>query len=167
MNPQFTNGDDSEPEDLRPHSGCGKWREKFTPEQIIEALKIKHGMVYLAARAVGCDPKTIYNMMRRHPEIKVARDNLRGQMIDVAESALHKLIVEGNVAATIFFLKTQGKKRGYVERVQNQIEVVKPIQIQGITSPLPTKEQLIKNLREHLTKYDAEARRRLSGPSDG
>jgi hypothetical protein len=27
-----------------------------------------------------------------------------------------KLIKDGNVAATIFFLKTQGKRRGYIER---------------------------------------------------
>jgi hypothetical protein len=29
---------------------------------------------------------------------------------------LFKLIKEGNVAATIFYLKTQGKQRGYIER---------------------------------------------------
>ena len=35
---------------------------------------------------------------------------------DFAESELMKLIKDGNVAATIFFLKTQGKARGYIER---------------------------------------------------
>ena len=35
--------------------------------------------------------------------------------MDFAETHLHKLIQEGNPAATIFFLKTKGKRRGYVE----------------------------------------------------
>jgi hypothetical protein len=90
-------------------------RERFTPEQILEALKAKRGMVYLAARMLQCDVKTIYNAMKRHPEIRKVRDELRGQMIDVAESALHKLIANGNLSATIFFLKTQARDRGYVE----------------------------------------------------
>ncbi len=93
-------------------------REKFTPDQIIAALKAKRGMVHLAARALQCDAKTIYNAMKRHPEIQEARDEQRGQMIDAAESALHKLILEGNVSATIFFLKTQARDRGYVEKTE-------------------------------------------------
>jgi hypothetical protein len=93
-------------------------RERFTPEQIIDALKAKRGMVYLAARILQCDAKTVYNAMQRHPEIREVRDELRGQMVDVAESALHKLIADGNLSATIFFLKTQARDRGYVERAE-------------------------------------------------
>ena len=36
--------------------------------------------------------------------------------LDFAESQLHQQIKTGNSTATIFFLKTKGKKRGYVER---------------------------------------------------
>ena len=46
--------------------------------------------------------------------------------LDFAESQLHKQISEGNTTATIFLLKTKGKKRGYVERQEiihdNQIK---------------------------------------------
>lgn len=93
-------------------------REKFTSAQVIAALQSQRGMVYLAARVLQCDPKTIYNMIKRHPEIGEVRDQQRGQMIDVAESALYKLIVNGNVPSIIFFLKTQARDRGYVERTQ-------------------------------------------------
>jgi hypothetical protein len=139
---------------MTPRSGLG--RTKFTPEQIIEALQAKHGMVYLAARALRCDAKTIYNMMKRFPQISQVRDEQRGQLVDFAESSLHKLIMQGNVAATIFFLKTQAKDRGYIERVQNEVEVVKPIVIQTEQSPLPTREELIERMRAGVAEYDAE-----------
>ena len=37
-------------------------------------------------------------------------------MIDFAESSLYKQIKDGNTSATIFFLKTQAKRRGYIEK---------------------------------------------------
>ena len=43
------------------------------------------------------------------------------------ESHLHKLIRDGNPAATIFFLKTKGKNRGYVERQEIAVAEKKPL----------------------------------------
>ena len=40
----------------------------------------------------------------------------RESALDEAESELMKLIRAGNLTAIIFFLKTQGKSRGYSER---------------------------------------------------
>jgi len=38
--------------------------------------------------------------------------------LDTAESQLMSLIANGNLRAVIFYLKTKGKARGYVERVE-------------------------------------------------
>jgi hypothetical protein len=43
-------------------------------------------------------------------------DDIQNVALDFAESQLHKQIQEGNTTATIFLLKTKGKKRGYIER---------------------------------------------------
>ena len=40
----------------------------------------------------------------------------RESSVDLAESKLIEAIKNGNLTAIIFFLKTQGKSRGYVER---------------------------------------------------
>ena len=43
-------------------------------------------------------------------------NDIQNIALDYAESQLHKQIGEGSTAATIFYLKTKGKKRGYIER---------------------------------------------------
>jgi hypothetical protein len=41
-------------------------------------------------------------------------------MIDNAESKLYAKVVEGDTTALIFFLKTQGRSRGYVEKQETE-----------------------------------------------
>jgi hypothetical protein len=42
---------------------------------------------------------------------------------------LHKQIQDGNPTSTIFYLKTKGKKRGYIERQEFAHEGIKTFQI--------------------------------------
>jgi hypothetical protein len=46
--------------------------------------------------------------------------------LDFAESQLYKQIKDGSTTATIFYLKTKGKQRGYVERQQIDINKGQP-----------------------------------------
>jgi hypothetical protein len=62
-------------------------------------------------------------------------ESLEGVALDLAESKLHEEILGGNTAAIIFFLKTKGKKRGYVERQE-----VESVQRQPDLSGLSTAE---------------------------
>lgn len=86
--------------------------------EIIEALKATGGLVYMAARKLGCDPSTIHIRAKASPEIREAIDNARGDMLDMAEHELKKAVRGGDMTAVIFTLKTIGKHRGYVERVE-------------------------------------------------
>jgi hypothetical protein len=74
------------------------------------------GVVTAACKAVDIARTTHYLWMDTDSEYKAAVEELSDVAIDFAESQLHKQIKEGNSTATIFFLKTKGKKRGYVER---------------------------------------------------
>lgn len=96
-------------------------------EAMLEALERSLGIVSTAATAVGISRSTHYEWMRKDPDYKSAVKLIEDRTLDFAESHLHKLIKEGNPAATIFFLKTKGKGRGYVERQEIEVAEKKPL----------------------------------------
>lgn len=89
---------------------------KFTNKAIIDAVKSVNGMIYLAARQLGCTPQAIYKRMNKSPIIREAVDNARGEMLDIAEQKFRIAIQNGEPWAIAMALKTIGKHRGYVER---------------------------------------------------
>ena len=89
---------------------------KFTNVQIIEALHSVNGMIYLAARKLGCTPQTIYNRMAKTNTIRQAVEDSRGELVDISEQKLRLAVMKGEPWAVALVLKTLGKKRGYVER---------------------------------------------------
>ena len=96
-------------------------------EAMLQALERSLGIVTTACNAVGINRSTHYDWMRKDPEYKQAVKSIEDRTLDFAESHLHKLIKEGNPAATIFFLKTKGKARGYVERQEIEVAEKKPL----------------------------------------
>ena len=83
---------------------------------MLKALEASLGIVTVAAKNAGIDRSTHYQWLKDDPEYKAAVDSLEDMVIDFAESKLHKLIMDGDTSATIFFMKCKGKRRGYVER---------------------------------------------------
>ena len=61
---------------------------------------------------------TIHNRIDESPTLRTAIDDARETMVDNVESALYREVLNGNVTAMIFWLKTQGKRRGWVERTE-------------------------------------------------
>jgi len=91
---------------------------KFTKEQVIEAIKRSRGFISQAAKILKCTNATIYNYKERFPEVEEAIKEERESLLDFAESKLLENINNNDNAAIIFYLKTQGKHRGYSEREQ-------------------------------------------------
>lgn len=83
---------------------------------ILEALEQTLGVVTSACKKVGIGRSTFYDWMRSDEEFAKQVKDIEDIAIDFAESQLHKQIKGGNTSATIFYLKTKGKNRGYVER---------------------------------------------------
>ena len=94
---------------------------------LVEALEKSLGVVSTACKAAGISRDTHYRWLKEDPEYKAQVEELSEVAVDFAESHLHKLIRDGNPAATIFFLKTKGKSRGYVERQEIAVAEKKPL----------------------------------------
>ena len=92
--------------------------EKYTAAQVIDAIQQTKGMLTLAAKRLGCAPDTIYRYVREYPTVAAALKIEREAVTDMAELALYKAIQAGEGWATCFYLKTQGRGRGYVERTE-------------------------------------------------
>jgi hypothetical protein len=88
----------------------------FTPEQVIDAIKEARGLLSIAAQRLGCHPETVRNYMAEYPEVAKARHEAREMQKDVTESKLLGLIDDADLAAVKYYLSTQAKDRGYVER---------------------------------------------------
>ena len=94
---------------------------------MLEALEKSLGIVSTAAKVAGIDRSTHYAWLKADEEYKSAVNSIQDSVLDFAESHLYKLVKEGNPAATIFFLKTKGKKRGYIERQEIEVTEKKPL----------------------------------------
>ena len=85
------------------------------------------GNVAAIARRLGVSRSTVWARVQESPTLTAALEDARESMVDNAESALYKKVIEGiDTTALIFFLKTQGRKRGYIEKqeVENSGELL-------------------------------------------
>lgn len=84
---------------------------------VIEALQKNLGLITQTAQSLGygTDRKAVYRLIKRYKLEEVLAE-AREISVDVAEAKLVEKINNGDTTALIFFLKTMGKKRGFVER---------------------------------------------------
>ncbi len=83
---------------------------------MIEALRASLGIVSEAADACGISRQQHYQWVKDDSAYKEQVDAIGDMAIDFAETALKKKISDGDTTAIIFYLKTKGKRRGFVER---------------------------------------------------
>jgi hypothetical protein len=87
---------------------------------MLRALEQSLGIVTSACRASGVPRQSHYDWLKSDPDYRRQVDAIQEQALDYVEQALFKLVNQMQPAAIIFYLKTKGKARGYVERVQTQ-----------------------------------------------
>ena len=89
---------------------------------MIEALRRSRGMIATAAESLGVSRPTVYAYIGKYPRIAEVLEDEREKFVDVMELALYKQVLEGNVQAITFGLRTLGRGRGYVERPSIAVE---------------------------------------------
>jgi hypothetical protein len=94
---------------------------RLTRKMIEAALMETFGNVALSARRLGVSREYLSRTITKTPALKVILNSAREERVDHAESALSRAVINGEAWAVCFTLKTLGKSRGYVERVQQEI----------------------------------------------
>ena len=103
---------------------------KFSVKKTLEAYAKKGCNVSATCSAVGISRMHFYRMRKKNEKFAEGLSDIYEAMIDNVESKLLSKINDGDTTALIFFLKTKGKARGYVEKVELDQKVeVEPVQI--------------------------------------
>jgi hypothetical protein len=108
---------------------------------MLESIEKTLGVITQAAKLAGITRQAHYQWMQQDPEYKAAVEAITEVSLDFAESKLFELMQGAfsqtvtrdgeivnikdapNTSAIIFYLKTKGKHRGYVERTEQAIDL--------------------------------------------
>lgn len=104
-------------------------------ESLLASLEQSLGVASIACKLADIPRSTYYKWIKEDDVFLKGVKEIENVALDFAESQLHKQIKDGNTTATIFYLKTKGKKRGYIER--KEVEMTADIS----TSKLSTEAQ--------------------------
>ena len=93
-----------------------------------ERLKVEiikhHGNLTRVALAFGCARNSIKKIVATDIEVKEVLEEARERTVDQVEDAFTKRAIAGDTTASIFFLKTRGRDRGYDQDFRADIEAV-------------------------------------------
>lgn len=90
-------------------------------KEMLESLKASGGNVSEACDSLGISRTTHYTWLKEDEDYRQSVEDISEGTIDFVEGQLQKRIKDGDTTAMIFFLKTRGKKRGYVERIEQDL----------------------------------------------
>ena len=96
--------------------------------------------VSLTCAALGVARKTFYDWKKTKPKLVEALNEVDESLLDFAESKLMKKIDEDDTTCILFYLRTKGKDRGYVERVENDLSVTPFFELMQRASLVDEKE---------------------------
>jgi hypothetical protein len=93
----------------------------YRQRSFLDALRVSSWNVSEACRQSGIHRSTFYLWMDDSDFVEKVHE-IKEERIDFAESKLMEKIGDGNIIAILFFLKCQGKNRGWVEDQRVQVE---------------------------------------------
>ena len=107
--------------------------KEIAKEAFIIAYKENFGNITISCEAAGVGRNQYKSWLANDPEFaqRLAEIEPEEIMLDFGEQKLMERISRGDTLATMFLLKTRGKRRGYVERqeVAHEGDVVKQITV--------------------------------------
>ena len=99
-------------------------------EAILKALESSLGVVTTACKKTEIPRSTFYKWLKEDEDFAEKVKDIENVSLDFAESKLFEQMSDNNTSATIFYLKTKGRKRGYWEKQQMDMTTDdEPIQV--------------------------------------
>lgn len=111
-------------------------------EEVLKHLKDMLGVVTYACEKAGITTRTFYRWKESDPEFAARVEEVSEMQIDYVEKNLLSAIKDKNPACLIFYLKTKGRKRGYVERIEHTGADGQPISYEGSLTLKEKKEAM-------------------------
>jgi len=108
--------------------------QKIQKKNLETALRECDGNITATSRRMKVTRKAIYDAVQRY-DLQSVLDECREELLDAAEGALHTLVRDGHASSVFFLLRTQGRDRGYNERIESTGLNGGPIAIQQIDMP--------------------------------
>jgi hypothetical protein len=97
--------------------------KKDRQERFLKHFNEDKGVISCACQKTGITRACYYKWMENDPKFKEKCEEINEEVIDLVESKLLSAINKGDLTAIIFYLKTKGKKRGYIERVEQDVTI--------------------------------------------
>ena len=92
-------------------------------EKIIQMYEKKGCNITATCSALGISRKTFYEWREKKKKLAEGLEEVDESILDWAESKLKEHIDNDDLQALIFFLRTKGKKRGYVEKTESDVNI--------------------------------------------
>ena len=121
----------------------------------IEQFRKSLGNITMACKSAEIDRSTYYRWLDEDQAFAEMVADVNEESIDFAESSLMKQINSGDTTATIFYLKTKGKKRGYVEKTETESIVKAEVSTEDpyADMPIESQERIAKVILEERHKH--------------
>jgi hypothetical protein len=106
---------------------------KFDREMVVDAIrgagqftqdgeeKSSFGIVKNVAERLQVTRATVYSYMNRWSTVEDAMTDERNAFLDICESKLADAVMEGDITAIKFALRTLGRDRGYAEKIEHGV----------------------------------------------
>ena len=114
-----------------------------TAAEAVKAIIKAKGFISAASKHLNITRRQMHNIINKFPTVKEALLDEREKMKDFAEAKLLSNIKEGKEVSLIFYLKTQAKDRGYVERQEVTGKDGNALEIKSINVSKLTDEQVL------------------------
>lgn len=92
-------------------------KQKYRLGEVAEALRVHHGQVCLAARALGCSYRTLLRYIEQYPELEDVRTAARRAVVEEVEGVLVERALAGESWAIQFLLRSWARGT-YGEKVE-------------------------------------------------